>query len=304
MIYPHRSPPEALLTPLSIYRALLAAIRLLPYPLRIRLADRAGYPWALFSDRRRVFTHHLLPLTGSEAYRLAPVALGQFLQTACDFFCPPTSWKNRIETVGIDKLDEAYRRYGRLILLTAHVGHWELAAHVAVERGYPFAALYQPFKDPMITRWILRARDPRVEWIPVDGSAFATCRKALAKGKILGIVADVPFGEKGSRLPFLGRDVMFPRGPMLLAAETGTPMLPAFLVRQRPGYYRTVFGPLLAPQERTPQEIQRLQRAFVQELEEILRQFPTQWGLLEPFFQMDVSQNCLPLSRGKVRMGG
>lgn len=236
--------------------------------------------------RRTVLINNLTPLVGArEAKRLAPKVMGNFVMTAIDFFCTRRNLARTLQFQNASFLEKAYRRHKKVILVTAHIGNWELGMSWLVEKGFSVAGVYAPYRDDEIVEWILAHRHSDVEWIPAARGAAEACIHALQRGRVLGMVADIPFGEKGHRVSIAGARTRLPLGPWAIAARAQAVVIPAFILRERPGVYRGIFhDPILPMAGSFRKQMETMQDAFRGHLEHYLKTYPTQWGVLQPFW--------------------
>jgi lauroyl/myristoyl acyltransferase len=236
--------------------------------------------------RRTVILGNLVPLVGPErAGALAPALLGNFLMTAVDFFCPRRNIAQSTPIENWSAVEKAYRRSKKVMLVTAHLGNWELGIACLVEKGYSVAGVYAPYRGDEIVSWILAHRNPDVEWIAATRGAAEACINALERGRLLGMVGDIPFGEKGRRVRVNGVNTHLPLGPWAIAARSGATVFPTFIIRESPGHYRMIIHEGLVPGEGSfRQQIERMQDAYGVHLERYLNTYPAQWGVLQPFW--------------------
>lgn len=196
---------------------------------------------------------------------------------------------------GHDSLVEAARRGTGAILLTAHVGNYELGGLFLRDFGATAAVAYVPDPSPVIERHRAEARRRiGVEGIPVTSSpfAFVPLLRALHEGHFVAMQGDRDVSGTGRVLPFFGRTASFPVGPFRLAAIAGTPVFPVFVLMEPHGRYRTVVEPPirvgLAPGSHTEPDEAALQDAmerWVSILSRVIRENPTQWYLFARFWE-------------------
>jgi Kdo2-lipid IVA lauroyltransferase/acyltransferase len=238
--------------------------------------------------RRRVLIQNLTPIVGpAKAPALAPRLLGHFSMTAVDFFCPRRNLARDIHEENASVIEKAYRRSKKVIVLTAHLGNWELGMSYLMEKGFSMAGVYAPYREDEVVSWIMRHRNPDVEWIPAARGAAQACVNALERGRLLGMVADVPYGEKGRRARISGAWTRLPLGPWAIASRARATVIPGFVLRERPGQYRIVFHDPILPREGTfRKQIEETQEIYRQHLEHYLTTYPEQWGVLQPFWEL------------------
>ena len=178
------------------------------------------------------------------------------------------------------------QRPGGCILVSAHLGNWEVCGTLIHRLGFPISAVALPHRDPRVNRFFdAQRRRCGVNVISLGQGATQRCLDALHAGRLLGMIGDREFGENGLTIPFLGQQAMIPRGPALLSIRTGAPIVPVFLVREGPWQFRLFLdAPLWPPrQERTHDAIRLLTHLHAQVLEGYLRRFPTQWLIFKSF---------------------
>src|SRR5581483_7289064 len=127
----------------------------------------------------------------------------------------------------------------------------------------------------------MKHRNPEVEWIPAARGAAAACVSALERGRLLGMVADIPFGEKGYRAPMMGSWTRLPLGPWAIASRARAAVIPAFILRERPGrYHGVLLDPIFPGEGSFRRQMVTMQDAYRRLLETYIQKYPEQWGVL------------------------
>jgi KDO2-lipid IV(A) lauroyltransferase len=275
---------------LTLYKFLKFLFRhIIPERLRYPLARWIGRLVCTFNARRRqILVANLTPLVGAkEAAGMAPRLLGNFAMTAVDFFCARANLAREIHEENASVVDKAYRRFKKVILVTGHLGNWELGMSYLINKGFSTAGVYAPYREDEIVKWIMSHRNPEVEWIPAARGAVEACLNALERGRLLAMVADIPFGEKGRRVRMCGQWTHLPIGPWAIAARARAVVIPGFVLRQKPGQYRITFhDPIIPPEGTFRKQMQEMQEIFARHLEHYLKTIPAQWGVLQPFWDV------------------
>ena len=179
------------------------------------------------------------------------------------------------------------------ILLTAHAGNFELGGLFLRDQGLSAAVAYVPDPSPVIEAHRAEARAALgVEGIPVTSSPFAflPLLRALREGRFVAMQGDRDVSGTGRRLAFFGRVSSFPVGPFRLAAASGAPILPVFVLMEPDGRYRlTVERPIRlgpatgfrsGPDER---ELSAAMERWVGILTSVVAGNPEQWYLFTRF---------------------
>jgi len=175
------------------------------------------------------------------------------------------------------------RRGGRgFLLVTGHVGNWEMGAVTLKAHGLTAAVVGQPELDPDVQQMRLRLRARLgVESIDI-GSSMATAfkvRSAVDAGQAVALLVDRAYPEDRVIVPFFGRPTPFLRSPALLARFCNCLVLPGFFLRHSDGSYFNVWGePMAAEPTLSPDEdALRIMSRVAGDLEAVIRAHPTQW---------------------------
>jgi len=192
---------------------------------------------------------------------------------------------------GTEHLDAALARGRGVLLMTCHLGLWELGGIYLRFGGYDVNVVglvdtahsgITEFRDWMRTRHGIGV-------INRDGVHLAalTIRQLLSENKIIALLGDRLVGEKGLEVDFMGRRVAFPVGPFRLARATGATVLPCFVIREGRGYRAIIEPPIEVgqatnlPRNDFQAPVQELARRFERR---ICRHFD-QWYVFFPFWE-------------------
>jgi KDO2-lipid IV(A) lauroyltransferase len=273
---------------LVLYKLLKFIFRhVIPKALRYPLARFVGRMVCFLNRRRRnIVVSNLTPIVGKkQAKAFAPEVLANFSMTAVDFFCSRSNLARQIHEENASIVEKSYRRFKKVIVVTAHIGNWELGMSYLMSKGYSMAGVYAPYREDEVVDWIMSHRNPDVEWIPAARGAAKACLSALDRGRLLGMVADIPFGEKGHRVGIFGATTHLPLGPWAIAARANSIVIPGFVLRERPGQYRVIFHDPIVPGEGSlRRQMEDMQNIYRGHLEYYLKTYPEQWGMLQPFW--------------------
>jgi len=175
------------------------------------------------------------------------------------------------------------RRGGRgFLLVTGHVGNWEMGAVTLRRHALIPAVVGQPELDPVVQEMRLELRERLgVESIDI-GTSMATAfrvRSAIDRGRAVALLVDRAYPEDRVIVPFFGRPTPFLRSPALLARFCDCDVLPGFFLRNPDGTYGNVWGePIRANPSAPPEEdAVRMMSRVAADLERAVRSNPTQW---------------------------
>ena len=180
-----------------------------------------------------------------------------------------------VETEGLERLDQAARDAKGVIVVTPHIGCWEIVGQYVASR-VPMTAMYRPpkirFLEPLLRAG--RSRGAAMKSVPADLSGVRAMLKALRRGEAIGILPDqVPGVGEGEWVEFFGRPAYTMTLVGRMSEQTGAPVLLCHALRLARGRgFRFVAEPLLAP--RPPESPVR---ALNRSLEQLIRRSPEQY---------------------------
>ena len=275
----------------NLYR-LAAALTWVPRRLRLALARQIGRlaPSRMPSERAAVQTA-MARFTGATGPQLEALTLRVFTDFAMCFSDLISTNRQpaglRSSHLGhVEGVERLATLSGGLISLTAHVGNWELAGRLlAGKSARPTHVVVAPEEARELERWVRRDGEG-VRFVSRSRPTVSLeLLAALRRGEVVGVQGDRALGTKGDvEIPFFGRPARFPLGPFLLSSGVKVPLLPAFcLLDAQYRYVVKIVEPFIAVRG----EEEAAARTWVAALEDIVRQYPTQWfnffDIWEPF---------------------
>ena len=203
---------------------------------------------------------------------------------------PPQESARLVESViGFSRIVEARQSGKGVLLLTAHLGNWEVGSIMLAQVQMPIYVVLVPDIFPGVekTRRRLHAQ-AKVTEIPIDQSFVPTLAimRALESNGVVAMQGDRDFNNTGLAVPFFGEKSYFPRGPLRVAMATGATVLPAFVIQVPDGRYRAVIEEPLEVDRGSDREaaLEANLRRYISILERYVRQFPEQWYCFYPFW--------------------
>ncbi len=220
--------------------------------------------------------------TEKQLNRLVKNTFYNFGRYLADFFYVPR-WdikriRNRVRIEGIELLDKGLAYKKGVIALTAHIGNWELAGIVTSILGYRVSAIAIPYLNPAVTKIYADRRKLKGMDVILTGSNPKNIIKALRQNRILAVLGDKIFTEKGMKINFLGEETILPRGPAVLAAKTGAPFIAGFFVMEGRNY--RFFLKKIPPPPPSLSEEEKIQFLFkkgAKIIEKVVLDYPDQW---------------------------
>lgn len=162
------------------------------------------------------------------------------------------------------------------LLVTAHLGAWDLAIIWAGMLGGRGAVVQRRFDNRVLQAVLEWARAPLGDTISKHGAAGETLRR-LRQGQSVAMLVDENAGHRGYFVPFFGRVASTQRTPALLAIQTGCPIVLAAMVRRPSGRY-LCRGAWFDPADTAAAwTVETLTTALTAHLETWIRDDPEQW---------------------------
>jgi len=273
-------------------RTAAAVLRLVPYRACVAaggLLGRLGFAFAR-RERTRALAHLDIAFgdlkTAAEKKSIAKACFVNLGRSAFEIVklsrMPDKFVAGLVEIEEPEKFEElrALRASGAsIIMLTGHIGNWELLAAYFSLQGLNVKVIGRRIYFPKYNVFIvgLRARNS-IETIYQDESPRRLLR-ALKDGCTLGILADQDVRKiDGVFVDFFGREAYTPAAPVSFALARGLPLRPVFLVRAG-RKHRLVLPPPLVLEEEEEKEKTVLQNTqkWSKIFEDFIRAHPTQW---------------------------
>jgi lauroyl/myristoyl acyltransferase len=274
----------------------------------VRLAYRVvgwGTPPALALFARGHFARaaaNMRQVVGPEAppaqvRRLTRAAFVNYARYMVDLlrlpYADPKQLAQSVAIHGWENVEAAFGQGLGVVIVTGHIGSWDLAGAAFVGMHRSIAVLTDTLHPP---RWNERVQRIRahvgMRAIPIE-SGVREMLATLRRGEALAVLVDKPLAaaaaEAGVAVSFFGRTTRVPPGAATLALRTGAPVLPAALVHDPAGagYVAYIGEPIQAPTgpaRRSAAEVQQLTQRIMDWLEEVIRRHPDQWYMFRPMW--------------------
>ncbi len=180
---------------------------------------------------------------------------------------------------GREHLDRALHRGRGAILVTCHLGNWEVAATELARAGYPLTVV----TGEQLGRWAPAVRRDKARRgiavvRPADG--MRALYRQLAANRIITLLIDGDVYWRGQPIDFLGAPAALPWGAVRLARSTGAPLLAATMRRTGPGAYAAEIHSPVDPRD----DVHAAMRALLAPIEQAIAADPTQWCLFRPLW--------------------
>ena len=269
-----------------IVYGLLWLVSLLPFRVLYFLADGFyGLAYYVFKYRRDVVMNNLLIAFPEKTEKERIAIAKKFYHNFIDMFFEtikmlsvPEKVLEKRFTANWDVVNKIHPT-GKSIQV--HIGHnfnWEWGNTILTKKTlYRLLAVYMPFTSKITERLFyklrtrngaifLRATNMKEDFLPYRNTQY-----------LLGLVADQNPGHPGNAwwYNFFGKPTPFLKGPAKAAIANDAAVVFGFIHKPRRGYYEAFFS--LATENPTSLTEQELTKKFVENLEDVIRQYPDMW---------------------------
>jgi KDO2-lipid IV(A) lauroyltransferase len=186
----------------------------------------------------------------------------------------------RVERVeGWEHVEGALRHGKGVILVTGHLGNWELGGAYFAARGAPLDAIARGMANPIFEAYVTRTRHQIGMEVIHDKDAVRRTPRSLRDNRCVAFLSDHDaLGLASTFVPFFGRPAKTPRGPAVFALRFEVPVLFVAVVRQPSGRYAVFIDPVpVHPTGDREADIDAIVLAYTQVLESYVRRYPDQY---------------------------
>lgn len=281
-----------------MYQTGVAVVRRLPRSFNrawVRLVADWNH-WRLEAAREQV-RDNLAPVVGAHPAVLRPTSQRLFRNYAEVMVDYATFFGGSRPVAPVFRAAQGYEHLtgalaaGRgAVLVTAHLGFWELGGLFFRQQGLPMAVLTVEDPDPGVHDERTRIRRRMgIETITVGSNPWSSlaAARALRQNVVVAMLVDRYQGPDAVEVEMFGRRTAFAPGPALYARMTGAAVVPAFVLADGRGGYEGRVCPPVAMRftDDRAADTRRNGQAVARVIEGVIREFPDQWYNFGPIWR-------------------
>ena len=270
-------------------RATVAALRTLSWDAACKVGENLGVlGYRPLGIRKRVVEKQIAAafpeLTHTAVVRLARASyahLGRtFIETALLDSLGKEGLQQLVDTVeGWEEIDDVMSRGKGAVMVTGHIGNWELAGAYVAARGVPLDAIARGMANPLFDAYLNHTRETMGMTIVHDSDAVKRTPRSLRAGRAVAFVADQGvLGLASTFVPFFGRPAKTPRGAAVFALRFDVPVIFVVALRKPDGRFRLVVERIAATRSGDmDRDVDSIVARFTERLEHWVRVVPAQY---------------------------
>jgi KDO2-lipid IV(A) lauroyltransferase len=226
-----------------------------------RIPEARGHRWgaALGAFTRRISPRHYRIVLANlrlafgaerseaELHALARACYGHLGQCLMEFIRLSALNQEQVRQVatleGVEHVEAALARGKGVIMITAHIGNWEMSGARLAAEGFPVVAIARAQRDSTLSEYILRTREATGMKIYHRESAVKASLLALKRNEIVCMLMDQNAGDDGVFVDFFGHPASTAAGAAVFALRTEATVLPGFGYRRPDNTHLIVADP-------------------------------------------------------------
>jgi len=220
--------------------------------------------------------------SAQEIVRLTRSVCGNIGNAAAELVFAEQIWlerDDRIEFVIEDGVNLANYRNRAAVMVTGHIGAWQISTFVASQFDLRITSIFAPEKNPYLGNMFLQLRTALpCHWISRDG-CMRGLSKELKQGNVVGLVSDTRL-DSGDPLDFFGMPTPTNTTAARLAIRNNCDLLPAKAERLDNMRFRiTVYPAIQAadPNASASEQARQMTQELLGYFERWIRDAPDQW---------------------------
>ena len=274
------------------YRAVLAVMEAIPLRIRAGLFELVMLlVWAMDAKHRKIGRINLRiafpEMEDREAARIIRLCYLRIGTAAAEFVHIPKMdgkyIENHIRFEGIEHIRRSEQEQGTgALVMTGHFGNWELSSHAYGTAIAPMAFIVRPIADPAWDRIVMERREGSGNRVIRKFDSAKELMREVRRGTMVGILIDQNVDRhKGVLVDFFTKKAYTTDGIARMALALRTNIHPGFIFRNpnRKFHHTVRIGPAIPMDPEAPreEEVLDLTRRCNEELENAIREDPTQW---------------------------
>ena len=275
----------------TLFKLLLFAVRLFPITFSCFIGRKLGrIAYFLLKDRRSLTISNIRTARDNGFFH-SEIDEGQLAKEVWEnigmigseflyyYAREPEVLKKAVQFEGEERLKEILAQDKGAILVSGHLGNWELLAASLSFWGFKVNPIVKFQSNGLVDKVIQDNRRSLGIGIIDKNGFLRPILAALKRKEIVAFLIDQSAHKNGVVVDFFGKETPIPRGAAEFALKTGAPVFSARCIREKPGHYRVVIGEeiKLTKTGDRDRDVKENTAIFIRIIEDIIRDHPEQW---------------------------
>jgi predicted LPLAT superfamily acyltransferase len=265
---------------------------LYPVCLYYLICDRGAVSSCMAYVRRRFKTYNIF----QRIYAVFRLFISQGKSLIDRYYIISKPGQFEIEFKGYDKIKNLLTdsRKG-IILLTAHVGNWQVVMTTLERLGKTVYLLMSP-EENIAVKNVLNIDNEKERVRIISPETFlggiVEIVKVIDEGNIVSIMGDRSYGHNSTEVLFLGEKIILPYGAFSIAAAVRCPVVVLLSAKVSRKKYiidaSNVIEPRYSSKARKQEEVNAFVQKFADILEDYATRYPFQWFVFRDIWESKV----------------
>ena len=186
---------------------------------------------------------------------------------------------------GWHNLEDALMKGKGVILVTAHLGSFDIAAQIFAVRSIKTTVLVEPLEPSSLLRHVTALRESNgVAFVPAQPGVLEVLIQSLHRGEAVLLACDRDIAKNGLKSNFFGEETTLPAAAVRIAMRTGAAVVPVFNLRRGDGRYDVYFEPAINVIPTGNGAVARNIEQVAHVIEKYIKSCPEQWVVLSPIW--------------------
>lgn len=191
----------------------------------------------------------------------------------------PEEFFKAVQFEGEENLRRMLSRNNGAILVSGHLGNWELLGITLALSGFTMNPIVK-FQSNGLVDKIIQDNRRSLGMNLIDKNGFLRpIMAAFKRNEVVSFLIDQSTRKAGVEVKFFGKEASIPRGAAEFALKTGVPVFSARCLREKPGHYKVVISEeiQLIRTGDHQRDVEENTAMFIRLIEDVIRDHPEQW---------------------------